>query len=75
MGENEAKKQGYTCQVIGESNKPQPPKRTLKRSQSDSCGRCGFAGLLWRRRNNAGYPKAIDKKVPVLGVPTGVKDA
>ncbi len=73
MGENEAKKQGYTCQVIGESNKATTAQDTQEIADKivaegvDLMVYCGGDGTT------RDILKAIDKKVPVVGVPTGVK--
>lgn len=73
MGEAEAKKQGYTCTVVGESKTETGPQDTQAIAKDiieagvDLLVYCGGDGTT------RDLEKAVEKKVPVLGVPTGVK--
>ncbi len=73
MGENEAKKQGYTCRVIGEAKTETAPEDTQTIAKAiveegvDLLVYCGGDGTT------RDIQKAVDMKLPVLGVPTGVK--
>ncbi len=73
MGETEAKKHGYSCKVFGEIKEETTPEDTMEIAEIIAkrdvsllifCGGDGTARDVLN---------AIDKKVPVLGVPTGVK--
>ncbi|MCL5878052.1 MAG: ATP-NAD kinase family protein [Candidatus Bathyarchaeota archaeon] len=73
MGESEAKKLGYTCQVIGEG-KPETSSedthavaKAIVEAGVDLLVYCGGDGTT------RDIQKAVDMKLPVLGVPTGVK--
>jgi predicted polyphosphate/ATP-dependent NAD kinase len=73
MGEDEAKKQGYTCTVIGEAKTETTPQDTQAIAKAiveagvDLLVYCGGDGTT------RDLEKAVEKQVPVLGVPTGVK--
>lgn len=73
MGEDEAKKQGYTCTVIGEAKTETTPQDTQAIAKAivdagvDLLVYCGGDGTT------RDLEKTVDKKVPALGVPTGVK--
>jgi predicted polyphosphate/ATP-dependent NAD kinase len=73
MGENEATKQGYTCEVIGEAKAQTAPEDTqaiakgIVEAGVDLLVYCGGDGTT------RDIQKAVDLKRPVLGVPTGVK--
>ena len=73
MGENQAKKCGFTCQVIGESKKETTSEDTqniakeMVKAGVDLLVFCGGDGTT------RDILKAVGMKVPVLGVPTGVK--
>jgi predicted polyphosphate/ATP-dependent NAD kinase len=73
MGEDEVKKQGYTCTVIGESKTETTPQDTQAIAKAiveagvDLLVYCGGDGTT------RDLEKAVEKRVPVLGVPTGVK--
>jgi predicted polyphosphate/ATP-dependent NAD kinase len=73
MGENQAKKCGFTCQVIGERKKETTSEDTqniakeVVKAGVDLLVFCGGDGTT------RDILKAVDMKVPVLGVPTGVK--
>jgi predicted polyphosphate/ATP-dependent NAD kinase len=73
MGEAEAKKQGYTCKVLGEAKSETTPDDTqtiakgIAESGVDLLVYCGGDGTT------RDILKAVDMKIPVLGVPTGVK--
>ena len=73
MGENEAQKLGYSCKVIGEaktetsSEDTQSVAKGIVEAGVDLLVYCGGDGTT------RDIQKAIDMKVPVLGVPTGVK--
>ncbi|MGD0070733.1 MAG: ATP-NAD kinase family protein [Candidatus Bathyarchaeia archaeon] len=73
MGENQAKKCGFTCQVIGERKKETTSEDTqniakeVVKAGVDLLVFCGGDGTT------RDILKAVGMKVPVLGVPTGVK--
>ena len=73
MGENQAEKCGFTCQVIGERKKETTSKDTqniakeVVKAGVDLLVFCGGDGTT------RDILKAVGMKVPVLGVPTGVK--
>jgi predicted polyphosphate/ATP-dependent NAD kinase len=73
MGETEAKKQAYTCRVIGEAKTETTPDDTQATAKGvievgvDLLVYCGGDGTT------RDIQKAVDMKLPVLGVPTGVK--
>lgn len=73
MGESEAQKLGYSCKVIGEaktetsSEDTQSVAKGIVEAGVDLLVYCGGDGTTRDIR------KAIDMKVPALGVPTGVK--
>ena len=73
MGENEAKKQGYTYEVVGESKQSTTAQDTqiiaekIAAAGVDLLVYCGGDGTTRDILN------AVDKKVPAVGVPTGVK--
>ncbi|MCW3983505.1 MAG: ATP-NAD kinase family protein [Candidatus Bathyarchaeota archaeon] len=73
MGEFEAKKLGYTCQVIGES-KPQTTKEDTQ-TVAKAIAEVGVDLLVYCGGDGTtrDIQKAVDMKLPVLGVPTGVK--
>ena len=73
MGQNQAKKSGFTCKVVGESKKETTSEDTqtiakgIVEAGVDLLVFCGGDGTT------RDIQKAVDLKVPVLGVPTGVK--
>ena len=73
MGETQAKKLGYTCQVIGETKPKTTPEDTqtiakaILKTGVDLLVYCGGDGTT------RDIQKAIGMTLPVLGVPTGVK--
>ena len=73
MGENQAKKHGYTHKIIGENKQETTPQDTqniakqIAQTGADLLVFCGGDGTT------RDIQKAIDLKLPVLGVPTGVK--
>ncbi|HSV49551.1 MAG TPA: ATP-NAD kinase family protein, partial [Candidatus Acidoferrales bacterium] len=73
MGEDEAKKQGFTYTVIGEAKTETTSQDTqliadgIVRAGVDLLVYCGGDGTT------RDIQKAIDMKVPTVGVPTGVK--
>ena len=73
MGQNQAEKYGYTCKVVGESKKETTSEDTQNTAKGivevgvDLLVFCGGDGTT------RDILKAIDMKLPVLGVPTGVK--
>ena len=73
MGKDEAEKLGYTCKVIGEgktettSDDTQSIAKGIVEAGVDLLIYCGGDGTT------RDIQKAVDMKVPVLGVPTGVK--
>jgi len=73
MGQAQAEKYGYTCKVVGESKKETTSEDTQNTAKGivevgvDLLVFCGGDGTT------RDILKAIDMKLPVLGVPTGVK--
>jgi predicted polyphosphate/ATP-dependent NAD kinase len=73
MGETEARKHGYVCKVFGEKReetKPEDTVETAKRIVEEGVDLLIFCGGDGTARD---VLNAVDKQVPVLGVPTGVK--
>jgi len=73
MGETEARNHGYPCKVFGqkrEKTKPEDTVETAKRIAEDGVDLLIFCGGDGTARD---VLNAVDKQVPVLGVPTGVK--
>ena len=73
MGEEEARNHGYTCKVFGEKRK-----KTTAEDTVDIAGRIVEEGvdlLIFCGGDGTARDvlKAVDFKLPVLGVPTGVK--
>jgi predicted polyphosphate/ATP-dependent NAD kinase len=73
MGEEEAKKQGYAYKVVGEAKNEtsaidtETIAKAIVEAEVDLLVYCGGDGTT------RDIQKAIDLKLPVLGVPTGVK--
>ncbi len=73
MGQNQAEKCGFSCKVVGESKKETTSEDTQNIAKGiveagvDLLVFCGGDGTT------RDILKAVDLKVPVLGVPTGVK--
>jgi predicted polyphosphate/ATP-dependent NAD kinase len=73
MGQNQAEKRGFSCKIVGESKKETSSKDTqvvakgIVAASVDLLVFCGGDGTT------RDILKAVDLKVPVLGVPTGVK--
>jgi predicted polyphosphate/ATP-dependent NAD kinase len=73
MGENEARNHGYSCKVFGEKRKQTSNEDTVEIAKEivkegvDLLVFCGGDGTARDVLN------AVDKQLPVLGVPTGVK--
>ena len=73
MGEFQAEKLGFACQVVGEAKTQTSPKDTqnialkMKKSNVDLLVFCGGDGTT------RDILRAVGLSVPVLGVPTGVK--
>jgi len=73
MGETEAQKHGYSCKVFGEKRKQtsnEDTVETAKRITKEGVDLLIFCGGDGTARD---VLNAVDKQVPVLGVPTGVK--
>jgi predicted polyphosphate/ATP-dependent NAD kinase len=73
MGETEARNHGYVCKVFGEKRKETQPEdtvETVKRIVEEGVDLLIFCGGDGTARD---VLNAVDKRVPVLGVPTGVK--
>ena len=73
MGETEARNHGYSCKVFGEKieeTKPEDTVETAKRIVKEDVDLLIFCGGDGTARD---VLNAVDKQVPVLGVPTGVK--
>jgi predicted polyphosphate/ATP-dependent NAD kinase len=73
MGETEALNHGYSCEVFGQKREETKPEDTVETAKAivkegvDLLIFCGGDGTARDVLN------AVDKQVPVLGVPTGVK--
>jgi predicted polyphosphate/ATP-dependent NAD kinase len=73
MGENQAKKHGYTYKTVGDPKQETTPQDTqniakqITHAGADLLVFCGGDGTT------RDIQKAVDLKLPVLGVPTGVK--
>jgi len=73
MGENEAQNSGFDCKVFGEKREQTSNQDTMETAKQivdegvDLLVFCGGDGTARDLLN------AVDKKIPVLGVPTGVK--
>lgn len=73
MGQNQAEKHGYTCKFVGENKKETNSEDTQNIAKGmvdfgvDLLVFCGGDGTT------RDILKAVDMKLPVLGVPTGVK--
>ncbi len=73
MGENTAEKCGFTCKAVGEGKKETTSEDTANIAKAmveagvDLLVFCGGDGTT------RDIQKAVDMKIPVLGVPTGVK--
>jgi predicted polyphosphate/ATP-dependent NAD kinase len=73
MGETEARKHGYACKVFGEKRDQtsnEDTVETAKRIVEEGVDLLIFCGGDGTARD---VLNAVDKQVPVLGVPTGVK--
>lgn len=73
MGETEARNHGYSCKVFGEKREETKPEDTVeiaKRIVNEGVDLLIFCGGDGTARD---VLNAVDKQVPVLGVPTGVK--
>jgi predicted polyphosphate/ATP-dependent NAD kinase len=73
MGETEAKKAGFTCRVIGEAKAEttaQDTKTFAKKITEEKVDLLVYCGGDGTTRD---ILQAVDRTVPVLGVPTGVK--
>jgi predicted polyphosphate/ATP-dependent NAD kinase len=73
MGETEAQNHGYSCKVFGEKRKQtsnEDTVETAKRIVKEDVDLLIFCGGDGTARD---VLNAVDKQVPVLGVPTGVK--
>ena len=73
MGETEARNHGYSCKVFGEKRKQtsnEDTVETAKRIVKEDVDLLIFCGGDGTARD---VLNAVDKQVPVLGVPTGVK--
>ena len=73
MGENEARNQGYSYKVFGEQKKDTSPQDTVaiaKEIADEDVGILIFCGGDGTARD---VLNAVDRQLPVLGVPTGVK--
>lgn len=73
MGQNEAEKLGFKCKVLGKAKKETNPQDTRNAAKAivevgvDLLVYCGGDGTT------RDILKVVDMKLPVLGVPTGVK--
>jgi len=73
MGENEARNHGYSCKVFGEKRKQTSNEDTMeiaKRIVKEGVSLLVFCGGDGTARD---VLNAVDRQLPVLGVPTGVK--
>ncbi|MCL1976828.1 MAG: ATP-NAD kinase family protein [Candidatus Bathyarchaeota archaeon] len=73
MGETEAKKQGYSYTVVGEKHQQTSPKDTKNTAQSMVKAKVDLLVFCGGDGTTKDILKVVDTKLPVLGVPTGVK--
>ena len=73
MGEAEAKKCGFKCQAVGEYREETTGEDTQNAAQKMVKQRVALLVFCGGDGTARDVMKAVDMKVPVLGVPTGVK--
>jgi predicted polyphosphate/ATP-dependent NAD kinase len=73
MGETEAKKQGYTCVVVGKRQQQTSSEDTKNIAQSMVEAKVDILVFCGGDGTTRDILKIVDTKLPVLGVPTGVK--
>jgi predicted polyphosphate/ATP-dependent NAD kinase len=73
MGEIEAQKQGYDFTVVGEKHQKTSPEDTKDIAQAMVAAKAELLVFCGGDGTTRDVLKAVDNKLPVLGVPTGVK--
>ncbi len=73
MGETEAKKIGYTCKVIGKKRKQTSNQDTIKAAKKMAKEKVSILIFCGGDGTARDVLNAIDKQLPAIGVPTGVK--
>jgi predicted polyphosphate/ATP-dependent NAD kinase len=73
MGEIEAQKQGYSFTVVGETHQQTSPEDTKAIAQAMVSAKAELLVFCGGDGTTRDVLKAVDNKLPVLGVPTGVK--
>jgi predicted polyphosphate/ATP-dependent NAD kinase len=73
MGESEAQKQGYDFAVVGETHQQTSPEDTKAIAQAIVEAKAELLVFCGGDGTTRDILKAVDNKLPVLGVPTGVK--
>ncbi len=73
MGESEAQKQGYNFTVVGETHQQTSPEDTKAIAQAMVEAKAELLVFCGGDGTTRDVLKAVDSKLPVLGVPTGVK--
>ncbi len=73
MGETEAQRQGYSYTVVGEKRQQTSSEDTKATAQAMVEGKVELLVFCGGDGTTRDVLKAVDNKLPVLGVPTGVK--
>lgn len=73
MGQNQAQKYGFSCKVVGESKKETTSEDTQFIAKSIVAAGIDLLVFCGGDGTTRDILKAVELKVPVLGVPTGVK--
>jgi predicted polyphosphate/ATP-dependent NAD kinase len=73
MGESEAQKQGYTYTVVGQKHQQTGPEDTKSMAEAMVEAKAELLVFCGGDGTTRDILKAVDTKLPVLGVPTGVK--
>jgi predicted polyphosphate/ATP-dependent NAD kinase len=73
MGQKQAEKCGFTCKVVGESKKETAPEDTQSIAKGIVAAGVDLLVFCGGDGTTRDILKAVGMKVPVLGVPTGVK--
>lgn len=73
MGETEAEKCGYTYRTVGEKHQQTNPEDTKTIAQGMADAQVDLLVFCGGDGTTRDIQKAVDLKLPVLGVPTGVK--
>lgn len=73
MGENEARKQGYNFKVVGERKQQTSPEDTKASAKGIVDAKVDLLVFCGGDGTTRDIQRVVDLKIPVLGVPTGVK--